>query len=237
MKTTTFLTSAVVLVSFLGSTSAFAVEYEDAKAITDAQVEFEKSTGPIDPVDPENPEGITPELPTNPNVGDFGILYASDFNFGKHENVGSDVSANVLAVEDTKGNKILPNIQTVDLRGSDRKGWVLTAKVNGAFTDKDKNELKGAELVFSKLAYKGTAPDAPTAKSGEITLSSTAQELASANNENGAGVWALAFGSLDSNREMADGATLNVPKNTVVNATTYSTTITYELVADPASAK
>lgn len=230
MKTKTLLTSAVLLTSLFGSASAFAVTYDGGtKAKVGADVEFIEGTDPEKPVDPEEPD-VEPDLPINPDAGKFGILYASDFNFGQHKKVGSGLTVNVLADKDKTGKKLLPSIQTVDVRGTDRKGWSLSAKVDGPFKDSVNNELKGAEIVFSKLAYKKTV-GAPTVKTGELTLNSAGQEIATAGVDTGAGVWALGFGQLDAAKDTANGVTLKVPGNTVVNAATYATTITYELTA------
>lgn len=243
MKKSNLLMSAVILTSLVGGgTSVFAVEYDDEKAITDAEVVFEKTDGPIDPIDPENPDGVLPGLPTNPDVGDFGILYASDLDFGTQEYKGNKLTVNAKAIEDDEsgdpsnvGRMYVPHIQTADLRGSDRTGWTLTAKLDAPFQDKDKTELKGAELKLSGLAYSKPTDTTPSATTGDVVLSTTAADLATATKDTGAGVHALNFGKLDADKEFTDGVTLTVPNGTVLNEGAYNTTVTYELVAEPAT--
>ncbi len=145
--------------------------------------------------------------------------------------IKSDTSWHGLADEMKDGSKIVPIVATKDARGTDRQGWSLTAKLDNDFTDSNGNILKGAELKLSNLAY-ANASGAPIASAGEITLSSSEQEVGRADATNGVGNWSIGMGTLQADGT-TNGVTLSVPSTTVKNSDTYSTTVTWNLVEDP----
>ncbi|HIB1912182.1 TPA: WxL domain-containing protein [Enterococcus faecium] len=236
------LSSAAILATLsTGGIGAFAAEYPDAQtAITEGHVTFEKDTDPTKPVDPVDPEipvdPVDPEIP-NPNPGELAITYASKFDFGVHKADGSKTVAYAKAdtVKDGEGTReIVPFVSTKDARGTDREGWSLTVKQNGEFKDTNNNVLTGAEITLSGINYANVA-GAPTATATDVVINQAAQEISSANKETGIGNWSVALGQLSGNEgeQVTKGVTLTVPSTTAKNADKYSTTLTWELAADP----
>ncbi len=236
--------------------------YEDVESkaivtVKEKQTSFEKEanitflededTGTI--VDPDNPdEGIEPVDPANPNGAELMISYASNLNFGVQSKQATSWNAladKVYADEThTTTREVTPFVATKDSRGSSRKGWTLTAKQDTAFKDETKEILKGAEISFTKLSYASLegAPKASTVD--KIVLSQDAQDIAKATASQGVGAWSLALGALDGEVEQGtedkkvtnkttSGVTLSVPSTTSKNTGSYSTTVTWELAADP----
>ncbi|MBF0004027.1 WxL domain-containing protein [Enterococcus faecalis] len=233
-----------------------------SSAVTNATVTFleDDETGTI--VDPDDPDGgdedgggIDPVDP-NEDGAELMISYASNLNFGTQSKQGT--SWNALADKvyktDAEGNHVVgedgekelkevtPFVATKDSRGSSRKGWVLTAKQDAAFKD-GKDELKGAEINLSGLRY-AVEDGAPDFVADEITLNDQPQEVSKAGVDEGIGAWSLALGRLDGEVEQGEdenkvtnqttsGVTLNVPSTSAKNTGTYSTTVTWELTADP----
>ena len=72
-------------------------------------------------------------------------------------------------------------------------------------------------------------------------LGTEAQDVSTAGVDEGIGAWSSAFGQLDGSVEQGkeetvkttSGITLSVPSTSAKNTGTYSTTVTWELVADP----
>lgn len=231
--------------------------YEGAlSAETEAKVTFleDDETGNI--VDPDDPDGgdedgnggVDPVDPTNPNGAELMISYASNLNFGTQSK--SATSWNALAdkvwanEEHTETKEVTPFVATKDSRGTSRKGWVLTAKQDAPFKNGE-DILKGAEINLSGLRYAGVtgAPEASFDENG-ITLGDEPKQISIAGEETGIGAWSLALGSLDGSVEQGEGEdkvtnqttsgiTLSVPSTSAKNTGTYSTTVTWELAADP----
>lgn len=231
--------------------------YEGAlSAETEAKVTFleDDETGNI--VDPDDPDGgdedgnggVDPVDPTNPNGAELMISYASNLNFGTQSK--SATSWNALAdkvwadAEHTGTKEVTPFVATKDSRGTSRQGWSLQAKQDDVFKDGNGTELVGAEINLSNLRYADLA-GAPQISEGEkITLGKEAQEISFAGENEGIGAWSLALGKLDGSVEQGEeedkvtnqttsGITLSVPSTSAKNTGTYSTTVTWELIADP----
>ncbi|MFP7307083.1 WxL domain-containing protein [Enterococcus faecalis] len=231
-----FLSANLLAVAMMGAGEVSAQEYDGAtNAKVDSTITFLVDDTPDTPVDPSDPDTPInpddPNNPPNPNGGELMITYASNLNFGSQDK--SEKSWNALADSVNGGTKIVPFIGTKDSRGSDRKGWVLTAKQDGAFKDSEGNELLGAELSLSNLVY-AAREGAPQASTSKLTLSASAQEIARANGEQGIGSWSLGLGQLDNNGQ-TNGVTLSVPGTTAKNTTSYTTSVTWELTADPSA--
>lgn len=242
MKKPITLLSVVLLSSiFLSTTqSAYAATYEDEnKATSTGSVTILENDSPSeslpDPEDPDNPVIPDPENPTNPNPGLLRINYVSDFSFGSHENTSDALSINASldTVFDSDGKplKRVPFVSTEDRRGSNRKGWELRVSQLTPFKDGDGNELTGATLALSNLQYSSSS-NAPSVTDGTITLNKEEQPLATASDSSGIGAWSLALGNAQED-ETTDGVQLNIPRNTVKNNTAYTSTLLWELVADP----
>lgn len=239
MKNLLLSATLLVLVPvFESNLEVFATQYEDAThAKSNAQITFVKDTEPSLPTDPEKPEKpVEPVDPTNPNGAELMITYASKLNFGKQSKNKTASHALADRVKEDGGTtrEIVPFIATKDSRGSERKGWSLTAKQDGDFKDSKGNILEGAELTFKNLGYANTT-GAPTAISGNITINNQAKEISFADVSSGVGNWSVSLGKLtgEDNSKTTDGVILTVPSTTAKNTDTYTTTLTYELVADP----
>lgn len=138
--------------------SVFAADYTDATtAKTDAIIQFEKDEDPTNPVDPTNPTG-----------GELMINYASKLDFGTHKKTETTFHSKADEMKD--GSKVTPFVSVKDSRGTDRKGWSLTAKQDDAFKDSNGNELTGAELKLSNLFSGNGQVGAPAVSGGEIVL-------------------------------------------------------------------
>ena len=180
MKMKNILTCGALLATTLSSGgSVFAADYTDATtAKTDAIIQFDKDNDPINPVDPVDPDKpVDPVDPINPNGGELMITYASKLDFGTHKK--TELTFNAMADEMKDGTKITPFVSVKDSRGTDRKGWSLTAKQDGAFKDSNGNELTGAELKYSNLFSGNGQVGSPAVTGGEIVLNDTDQEIAS----------------------------------------------------------
>lgn len=243
MRTKNLLVSAMMVSTLVGGTAtSFAAEYVDAThAKTEASISFIADNQPTNPVDPtDSTKPVIPTNPINPNGAELMITYASNLNFGEQEK--SQTSWNALAdtvkdSEEGEEREITPFVSTKDSRGSERNGWTLTAKQDGDFKN-GKDVLKGAELHFSNLFY-AAQEGAPTATAEEIVLGSEAQEISSATAESGIGQWSVGLGKLQGEKgsQTTNGVTLTVPKTSAKSTATYSTTVTWELVVDPAAAE
>lgn len=237
----------------------------DKSATTQATVTFleDDETGTI--VDPDNPDGgdedgnggVDPVDPTNPNGAELMISYASNLNFGAHKSKTA-TSFNALAdkvyadAEHSTTKEVTPFVATKDSRGTDRKGWSLQAKLDDAFKDGSGAVLEGAELSLSQLRY-ANVEGAPTVSADEkLVIDQEGVEVSNAGKEQGIGAWSLALGGLDGEVtqitgkdeagndiektfKTTSGVTLSVPSTTSKNTSTYSTTVTWELVAEPSA--
>ena len=92
---------------------------------------FIKSDTPTPPRPPGPQPNPAPNPTPNPNKGELMLSYASDLNFGTQ--IKSDTTFFAKADIDSNGVKFLPFITVEDYRGTERKGWKLTAKQDSPF--------------------------------------------------------------------------------------------------------
>lgn len=238
-KTILTLSTALLLGNIgVGALTVYAADYEDEKTVKTEGIISIKENDSADPVipDPENPEEIIdPEEPTNPHPGLLRINYVSNFDFGAIKNVSNEINQKArldqvwYGVEE--GGRV-PFVAIEDRRGSDRLGWELRVSQPAPLADESGHELKGATITLSNFKYVNPTEKAPVVNQNPIILDETSQPLVTANATQGAGAWSLALGNPD-NEGHTDGVTLQIPANTVKNDTVYSTSIVWELVADP----
>ena len=208
-------------------------------------ISFKSDEEPSYPVNPDNPaQTISPMVPINPNGSELMITYASDLKFGEHSKLETSWDAYADKIKDPDNESdtkdIVPFVSVKDSRGTNRKGWKLTVKQDDDFR-KGADILKGALLKFSGLHY-SSGNNMPTAVAGDINLTNVAIVIASADAEHGSGITSLGFGKLQA-EEVKDsdgnetqtlktpGVNLTIPKGTIISAGTYTTSITYELIA------
>lgn len=200
--------------------------------------------GPVSPVDPLDPEAEVdpenkPELPED--QGPLSIDFISAFNFGSQ---AISVQTRTYYAQpqqllNSDGTIIegeeRPNyIQVSDRRAeNDRHGWQLAVTQNSQFTNLDDHELAGARLHFSNqqfaTAQGGTEPEL-SHRDGVVLVPGQKTELVTAKGEQGAGTWIYRFGDRAS---AGESVALEVPPTAAPKATTYHTTLTWELSAVP----
>ena len=199
------------------------------------------SMPPVDPLDPEievNPEN-KPELPENQGL--LSIDFISSFNFGSqpisvHDQIYYAQPQRLLD-EDGTVNEMeeRPNyIQISDRRSAtERNGWQLSVTQTKQFEGLKNQQLTGASITFSNqqlvTAQGGNTPSLQTAN--PLTLvPGNKRALIRAEDTEGTGTWIYRFGDEHTARE---SVTLNVPKGSNPEATSYSTTLIWELNAIP----
>ncbi|WP_429960280.1 WxL domain-containing protein [Enterococcus sp. AZ012] len=199
------------------------------------------SMPPVDPLDPEievNPEN-KPELPENQGL--LSIDFISSFNFGSQPISVHDqtyyAQPQRLLDEDGTVNEMeeRPNyVQISDRRSAtERNGWQLSVTQTKQFEGLKNQQLTGASITFSNqqlvTAQGGDTPSLQTAN--PLTLvPGNKRALIRAEDTEGTGTWIYRFGDEHTARE---SVTLNVPKGSNPEATSYSTTLIWELNAIP----
>ncbi|MEI1233329.1 WxL domain-containing protein, partial [Enterococcus mundtii] len=218
--------------------------------LTFHDVTFEPATtlivgdlGPVSPVDPLDPEievepENKPELPED--QGQLSIDFVSSFNFGSQAISVQDktyyAQPQRLLNEDgtVNENEERPNyVQISDRRlESERNGWELAVTQKEQFKGDQNQVLNGASLSLSNqqviTAQGGTVPGL---QSVPCTLvPGNRRTLLKAQRSEGTGTWIYRFGD----GETAGGSVaLDVPRGANPEATTYSSTLIWELSAVP----
>ncbi|MGL9909985.1 WxL domain-containing protein [Enterococcus sp. AZ058] len=200
--------------------------------------------GPVSPVDPMNPEievdpENQPKLPEDQGL--LSIDFISSFTFGSQA-----ISAQakryyaqpqrLLNLDGTLNDaEERPNyIQVSDRRpDNERKGWTLAVTQNNQFTDRQDNQLRGAHLVLNNQQFASVQENGePTLQNqdGVVLIPEQKIPLVTASNGQGAGTWVYRFGDGES---AGESVALEVPPSADPRATTYQTTLTWELSAVP----
>ncbi|WP_208559632.1 WxL domain-containing protein [Marinilactibacillus kalidii] len=200
---------------------------------------------PVLPVDPLNPEKVVdpenkPEIPEGQGL--FSIDFASQLNFGEqlistqkkiyYAQPQRLLGADGMVVE----NEERPNyVQISDRRSeNDRKGWQLSVRQNGQFKgDKENQELRGAELsLINQQVVTAQGGEAPTIRNPDkvILKPGVNQTLLTAKETEGTGTWVYRFGD---HENAGESIVLEVPAGANPEATSYSTTLTWELSTVP----
>ncbi|MGL9768955.1 WxL domain-containing protein [Enterococcus sp. DIV0806c] len=200
--------------------------------------------GPVSPVDPMNPEiEVDPE--NKPELeeeqGLLSIDFASQFTFGEQaistRTKRYYAQPQRLLNPDGTVNEVeeRPNyIQISDRRPEEeRHGWQLAVTQNSQFTDLQENELRGARLSLTNQQLKSVhGSDEPTlyAQDGVTLIPGEKTKLLTALDGQGAGTWIYRFGDGES---ASESVALEVPPTANPRASTYETTLTWELSAVP----
>ena len=203
--------------------------------------EEETVVSPVDPlypetdVDPENP----PVLPENQDR--LSIDFASQFNFGSQHISVQDKNYYAhpqrLLNEDGTVNEQekRPNyVQISDRRSeTDRNGWQLSVTQNSQFSTENGKELSGARMRLTNqqlaTAHGGTAPSLQQTEPLELVPGAKRVLLMAQGNE-GTGTWIYRFGDANT---AGNSVVLDVPKGANPEATSYSSTFTWELSVVP----
>jgi len=204
-------------------------------------VEEKIVVAPVDPLDPETevePEN-KPEIPED--QGRLSLDFVSQFNFETQKISVSDqtyyAQPQRLLNEDGTVNETeeRPNyVQISDRRAAnDRNGWQLSVTQNGQFRNERGRELIGSEIqLFNQelvTAQGGTKPELQEEPVQRI-VPNTRKVLIQANGESGTGTWIYRFGDQQTANKSVG---LYVPRGANPEATSYSTTLTWELSAVP----
>ncbi len=203
--------------------------------------ETKRSPNPKDPLDPEtevNPES-KPVIPED--QGRLSIDFASQFNFGSQDISVQDknyyAQPQRLLNEDGTVNEQekRPNyVQISDRRSeTDRNGWQLSVTQNNQFSTENGKELSGARMRLTNqqlaTAHGGTAPSLQQTEPLELVPGAKRVLLMAQGNE-GTGTWIYRFGNANT---AGNSVVLDVPKGANPEATSYSSTFTWELSAVP----
>ncbi|MFS1021054.1 WxL domain-containing protein, partial [Enterococcus casseliflavus] len=221
-----------------------------ATELTFHNVTFEPATtlivgdvGPVSPVDPLDPEievdpENKPDLPEE--QGPLSIDFISSFNFGSqaisvHNQTYYAQPQRLLNEDGTvNGSEERPNyVQISDRRPeNERNGWELAVTQREQFKGEENQVLNGASFSLSNqqviTAQGGTSPGL---QSVPCTLvPGNRRTLLKAQGSEGTGTWIYRFGDGET---AGKSVALNVPRRANPEATTYSTSLIWELSAVP----
>lgn len=218
--------------------------------LTFHDVTFEPATtlivgdlGPVSPVDPLDPEievdpENKPELPED--QGQLSIDFVSSFDFGSqaisvHDQTYYAKLQRLLNEDGTvNDSEERPNyVQISDRRSeNDRNGWTLAVTQKEQFKGAENQVLNGASLSLSNQQVITTqGGTAPGLQSVPCTLvPGNRRTLLHAQGSEGTGTWIYRFGDGET---AGESVALDVPKGANPEATTYSSTLIWELSAVP----
>lgn len=208
---------------------------------TKTKVLFNATVKPLDPITPEmevNPDN-KPELPENQGL--LSIDFVSQFNFGKQSISVKDQTyyAQTQRLLDEDGTVIeeeeRPNyIQISDRRREEeRNGWALAVTQREQFQGETKQQLTGAQLRIANqqlVSVNGEEEPSLQLLNPLTLIPGNKRTLLRAEESEGKGTWIYRFGNSET---AAQSVSLTVPKGANPEATSYSTTLLWELSAVP----
>lgn len=244
-----------------GATAAFAQETREAT--TEGQIQFTpagEEDGELVVIPPVTPEEGAPEVDLDPIVpgttGPLSIMYAPTMNFGSQVISNKDQTYNMVAEmarltnPEDGGPTHVPYAsfaQVQDVRGSNA-GWDLQVSLSDFKSGTQNDTLTGAEieLVNSAIRYEGNnTENAPESHQAGLKLlpNGAARSVMTAAQGKGAGASSVVWGNqADLNAQFADeendvvtndAIQLSIPGATAKDATTYTSTLTWELTTTP----
>lgn len=261
MKLIRLATVAALTTTILaaGAAGAFAdeVETKEVRDVnTTGQIEFTPSDNEeLEVVPPESGPDVDIETELPGTTGPLSIVKAARMNFGKQVISNQTKEYNMVAemqqLRGTEGdeNKVpyVSFAQVQDVRG-DNSGWDLKVSMTDFTSQTQNNVLTGAEIEFvdSRIQYEGIDQTlAPSNHSAGLVLrpNDAGVSVMTAEAEKGAGVSSVVWGDqADLNAQFAneeievvenDSIRLSVPGTTAKDATTYQSTLTWELSTTP----
>lgn len=239
-----------------GTTAVFAEEVREVT--TDGQVQFRSAgeeDGELEVIPPETGPDVDIDTEVPGTTGPLSIVKAATMNFGtqviSNQDQTYDMVAEMQQLAGTEGdeNKVpyVSFAQVQDVRGTNA-GWDLQVSLSDFTSETQNGVLTGAEIEFvgSRIQYEGsTAENAPSAHADGLKLSPTtgARSVMTASNGQGAGASSVVWGDqADLNAQFADdeietvtnnAIQLSVPGSTAKDATTYTSTLSWELTSTP----
>lgn len=199
------------------------------------------NVSPVDPLEPEievDPEN-KPELPDNQGL--LSIDFVSAFNFGSqaisvHDQLYYAQPQRLLNPDGTiNEEEKRPNyVQISDRRlENDRNGWQLAVTQKEQFKGEEEQELVGARLSLLNhqlaTAQGGEAPSLRPVNPLRL-IPGNKRTLLHAANKEGTGTWIYRFGDAET---AGESVSLEVPKGSNPESTTYTTTLIWELSSIP----
>lgn len=241
-----------------GAVSAFA---EEARNVTtDGEIQFTAPTDedgelevipPLDPDDEDTPD-VDIDLEVPGTTGPLSITKAVTMDFGSQVISNQDQTYNMVAEMQPlrETGELVPYVsfaQVQDLRGTNA-GWDLQVSLSDFESQTQNNILTGAAITFvdGSISYDGNnQTNTPTAHDAGLTIlpNGAARSVMTAEEGKGAGASSVVWGNqADLNAQFADeevevvendAIRLFIPGTTAKDATTYESTLTWELTATP----
>ncbi|WP_429974976.1 WxL domain-containing protein [Enterococcus sp. DIV0840c] len=242
-----------------GATAAFADEVREVT--TEGQIQFvADEDGELVVIPPVTEPGVIIPPVVEPVTGPLSIVQAPTMNFGTQVISNQDQTYNMvaemarLANPAENGPTEVPYVsfaQVQDVRGTNA-GWDLQVSLSDFRSSTQNNILTGAEieLVDSTIQYEGTNSDnAPAAHAAGLTLlpNGAARPVMTAAEGKGAGASSVVWGDqasltaqfeaegFDPETDVVENSAiqLSIPGSTAKDATTYTSTLTWELTSTP----
>ncbi|MFR0814108.1 WxL domain-containing protein [Enterococcus casseliflavus] len=227
---------------------------EVRKVTTDGQIQFTADEeGELEVIPPvTDPDVIIPPI-VDPVTGPLSIVQAPTMNFGSQVISNQDQTYNMvaemakLANPEEDGPTEVPYIsfaQVQDVRGTNA-GWDLQVSLSDFTSSTQNNILTGAqiELVNSRIQYEGSnQANSPVNHTAGLKLipNAGAVSVMTASEGKGAGASSVVWGdqsaldAQDSEGIVTNNAIqLSIPGSTAKDATTYTSTLTWELTTTP----
>lgn len=259
MKFIRLATIAALSTTILAGAATAVAADEVREVTTNGQVEFRSAgeeDGELEVLPPEvDPDvEIEPEIPGT--TGPLSIVKAATMNFGSQVISNQDQTYNMVAEKANlaDGSGQIPYVsfaQVQDVRGTN-EGWDLQVTLSDFTSNTQNNVLTGAEIEFvdSRIQYEGTnTENSPSAHESGLKLlpNGAARSVMTAAQGQGAGASSVVWGNqadltaqfeaegFDPETDVVENSAiqLSVPGSTAKDATTYTSTLTWELTSTP----
>ncbi|OTP22190.1 WxL domain-containing protein [Enterococcus mundtii] len=262
MKLVRLTTIVALSTTILAGGAAVAFAEEAREVTTEGKVQFRSSgagDGELEVINPETgPDAPDVEIdPIIPGTtGPLSIVMAPKMDFGTQVISNQDQIYNMVAemANLADGSGEVPYVsfaQVQDLRGTN-DGWDLQVSLSDFESESQNKILTGAEIEFvnSRIQYEGiNSQNAPEAHSAGLKLipGAGARPVMTANEGKGAGASSVVWGNQQAlNQQFSsedfdpeedvienDAIQLSVPGSTAKDATTYTSTLSWELTTTP----
>ena len=257
MKFIRLATIAALSTTILAGGATVVSADEVREVTTNGQVQFTADEeGELEVIPPEvDPDvEVEPEIPGT--TGPLSIVKAATMNFGSQVISNQDQTYNMVAemANLADGSGQVPYVsfaQVQDVRGTNA-GWDLQVSLSDFTSNTQNNVLTGAEIEFvdSRIQYEGSnTENAPSARAAGLTLlpNEAARSVMTAAQGQGAGASSVVWGNqadlmaqfvadgFDPETDVVENSAirLSIPGSTAKDATTYTSTLTWELTSTP----
>ncbi|MFD1901110.1 WxL domain-containing protein [Enterococcus termitis] len=250
MKFTTLSSAAIVAALTIGALAPTVALADTTELDSTGTVKVEEGGDEESPgiIDPENPDEILPPVNpepgevVNPDLGALMIERTSNLDFGTIKTSANEVTAFAAPASFGEGEEATTRgayVQWRDIRAGGIFGYTVTAELSQQFTGTGTNKLTGATIDFSNgfVAAQGDNTNSipsNTATAFQLTESSGAFDVITADQEEGKGRFLMAFGK---NEDGTDGNSvkLTIPAATASNMAEddYVAKVTWKVVAAP----